>query len=65
MPASKVRRTAKARIPAGRKRIREQDSSCAGPCCPREASGIGSSKPRPGQLSVATQDQTWPATGSA
>lgn len=40
MPASKVRKKAKARIAADRKRRREQDSNCADPCCGRSTTGV-------------------------
>jgi hypothetical protein len=58
MPASKVRRKAKTKVAAERKRLREQDRSCADSCCPGEGSDIAASKPMTGQISVPSgQDQ--------
>jgi hypothetical protein len=37
MPASKVRKKAKNRIAAERKRLHEQDRRCADSCCGRDA----------------------------
>ncbi|WP_458113845.1 hypothetical protein M1D88_07100 [Arthrobacter sp. R1-13] len=45
MPASKVRKKAKAKIAADRKRLREQDSSCADSCCGSAAMVTGGSQP--------------------
>lgn len=48
MPASKVRKKAKARIAADRKRLREQDSNCADPCCGRSTAAVtGGTQPGP------------------
>lgn len=52
MPASKVRNKAKKKIAADRKRLREQDSSCADPCCPPNAEALAAGRPRPAQVSA-------------
>lgn len=41
MPASKVRKKAKTKVAADRRRLREQDESCADSCCSRDTQEVG------------------------
>jgi hypothetical protein len=40
MPASKVRKKARTRIAADRKRLRDQDIPCPDACCTADAPGV-------------------------
>jgi len=45
MPASKVRKKAKDRVAAEKKRLREIDRSCMDACCPRETDARAAGDP--------------------
>jgi hypothetical protein len=53
MPASKVRKKAKTKIAADRKRLREQESNCADTCCSSSRSApVITVGPRPAKSGV-------------